>query len=140
MELLGLGIVVQVEVRVAQLAVDGAQHLQVLGSHLDGSFEEGDACSVVAHLTESLALQSELQAGHLHPAADRSRVRSGEVVSQRSHLLLMEWYFNSALPKSKRVQKKQRHQRSSPVKDYSQLTKLPSQPPTQSHVFPRKGF
>lgn len=73
-ELLGLGVVVQVKVGVAQLAVDGAQHLQVLCSDLDGGFEEGDACSVVAHLTEALALQGQFQAGDLHPAADRSRV------------------------------------------------------------------
>lgn len=73
-ELLGLGVVVQVKVRVAQLAVDGAQHLQVLRSDLDGGFEEGDAGPVVAHLTEALALQSQFQAGDLHPAADRRRV------------------------------------------------------------------
>lgn len=72
-ELQGLGIVMQVEVGIAQLAVDGTEYLQVLRAHLDGSFKEGDACSVVAHLTEPLALQRQLQAGHLHPTADRRR-------------------------------------------------------------------
>lgn len=88
-ELLRLGVVVQVKVRVAQLAVDGAQHLQVLRSHLDGGFEEGDACPVVAHLTEALALQGQFQAGDLHPAADRSRTSHSQRCS------------DSALPKSK---------------------------------------
>lgn len=73
-ELQGLSVVMQVEVGIAQLAVDGTEHLQVLCAHLDGSFKEGDACSVVAHFTEPLALQRQLQAGHLHPAADRSKV------------------------------------------------------------------
>lgn len=73
-ELQSLSVVMQVEVGIAQLAVDGTEHLQVLCAHLDGSFKEGDACSVVAHFTEPLALQRQLQAGHLHPAADRSKV------------------------------------------------------------------
>lgn len=70
-ELQSLGVVVKVEISIAQLAVDSAEHLQVFRSHLDGRFKEGYARSVVAHLTEPLALQGELQAGHLHPAAER---------------------------------------------------------------------
>lgn len=88
-ELLGLSVVVQVKVRVAQLAVDGAQHLQVLGSHLDGGFKEGDACPVVAHLAEPLTLQSEFQAGDLHPAADRSRVRRGGLTKSQTAVVGM---------------------------------------------------
>lgn len=72
-ELQSLGVVMQVEVSIAQLAVDSTEHLQVLCAHLDGSFKEGDACSEVAHLTEPLTLQCQLQAGHLHPAAERNR-------------------------------------------------------------------
>ena len=68
-ELQGFGVVMQVEVRIAQLAVDGAEHLQVLCAHLDGRLEEGDTRSVVAHLTEPLTLQRQLQAGDLHPTA-----------------------------------------------------------------------
>lgn len=103
-ELLRLGVVVQVKVRVAQLAVDGAQHLQVLGSHLDGGFKEGDARPVVAHLAEPLTLQSQFQAGDLHPAADRSSVRQAGArgVSQRAKLLPSKCYFNFALRKSNR--------------------------------------
>lgn len=56
-ELQGLGVVMQVEVGIAQLAVDGAEYLQVLCAHLDGRFEKGDPCPVVAHLTEPLTLQ-----------------------------------------------------------------------------------
>lgn len=101
-ELLGLSVVVQVKVRVAQLAVDGAQHLQVLGSHLDGGFKEGDARPVVAHLAEPLTLQSEFQAGDLHPAAD-----GGRGGSQRAKLLLFKCYFNFALQKSKKKSPKE---------------------------------
>lgn len=73
-ELQGLSVVMQMEVGIAQLAIDGAEHLQVLCAHLHGSFKEGDACSVVARLTEPLTLQRQLQAGHLHPTADRRGV------------------------------------------------------------------
>ena len=73
-ELQGLCVVMQVKISVAQLTVDGTQHLKVLCAHLDGSFKEGDACSVVAHLTEPLPLQRQLQARHLHPAANTSTV------------------------------------------------------------------
>lgn len=74
MELQSLGVIMQVEVSIAQLAVDGTEHLQVLRAHLDGSFEKGNTCSVVPRLTEPLALQRQLQAGHLHPAAERESV------------------------------------------------------------------
>lgn len=59
-ELQGLRVVVEVEVGISQLAVDGTEHLQVLCAHLDGSFKEGDPCSVVAHLAEPLSLQCQL--------------------------------------------------------------------------------
>lgn len=39
-KLQGLGVVVQVEVGIPQLTVDGTEHLQVLSTHLDGSFKE----------------------------------------------------------------------------------------------------
>lgn len=73
-ELEGFSVVMQVKVSVAQLTVDGTQHLQVLCANLDGSFKEGDACPVVTGFTEPLALQRQLQAGHLHPTAGKSRV------------------------------------------------------------------
>lgn len=68
-ELEGFRVVMQVKVSVAQLTVDGTQHLQVLCANLDGSFKEGDARPVVTGFTEALALQRQLQAGHLHPTA-----------------------------------------------------------------------
>lgn len=70
-KLQGLGIIMQVEVGIAQLAVDGTEHLQILCAHLNSSFKEGDTCSVVAQLTEPLTLQRQLQAGHLHPTAEK---------------------------------------------------------------------
>lgn len=74
MKFQGLGIIMQVEIGITQLAVDGTEHLQILRAHLNSSFKEGDTCSVVAQLTEPLTLQRQLQTGHLHPTADRSRV------------------------------------------------------------------
>lgn len=81
-----LGVVMQVKVGIAQLAVDGTEHLQILCAHLNSSFKEGDTCSVVAHFTEPFTLQRQLQAGHLHPTADRNRV-SASGVYQGSDLL-----------------------------------------------------
>lgn len=72
-ELQGFHVVMQVKVSIAQLTVDGAQHLQVLCANLDGSFKEGDARPVVTGFAEALALQRQLQAGHLHPTAGKRR-------------------------------------------------------------------
>lgn len=68
-ELQGFHVVMQVKVGVAQLTVDGTQHLQVLCAHLDGRLKEGHPRPVVPGFTEPLALQRQLQAGHLHPTA-----------------------------------------------------------------------
>lgn len=57
----GFIILLQVEVGVSQLAVDGAEDLEVLCSNLDGRLEEGHTCPVVTSLTETLALQSQVQ-------------------------------------------------------------------------------
>lgn len=57
----GLGVLLEVEVGVPQLAVDGAEDLKVLRSHLDGRFKQGDAAPVVASLAEPLPLQSQIQ-------------------------------------------------------------------------------
>lgn len=59
MELQCLGIVLQVEVSISQLAVDGAEHLQVLRAHLDGRLEEGDTGEIVSQLAEALPLQGQ---------------------------------------------------------------------------------
>ena len=96
-ELQGLSVLMQVEVGIAQLAVDGTEHLQVLCTHLDGSFKEGDASSVVPHLTETLTFQRQLQAGHLHPTADRRRLSCSRV-KYKSALL-----FELAKPQEKNV-------------------------------------
>lgn len=49
-ELQGPGILLQVEVGIAQLAVDGTQCLQVLSAHLHGSLKEGHTCLEVPRL------------------------------------------------------------------------------------------
>lgn len=47
----GFGVIVQMEVGIAKLAVDSTENLQVLCAHLDRRLEEGDTSTVVAHLT-----------------------------------------------------------------------------------------
>lgn len=64
-----LSVVVQVEVGISQLAVDGTEDLEVLGTDLDGRLEKGDASIVVSHLAKSLSFQGELQTRGLHPAS-----------------------------------------------------------------------
>ena len=59
----------QVEVSVAQLAVNGAERLQVLGPHLDCSLEEGHTSAAVPRLAQPLPFQGQFQARGLHPAA-----------------------------------------------------------------------
>lgn len=66
-ELERLGVVLQVEVGVAQLAVDGAEDLQVLRPDLDGGLEEGDASTVITRLAQTLSLQCQLQTRGFHP-------------------------------------------------------------------------
>lgn len=58
----GLVVVSQVEVRVAELAVDGAERAQVVRAGLDGRLEERHAGAAVARLAQPLALQRQLQA------------------------------------------------------------------------------
>lgn len=71
MILQGFVVLLQVKVGVAQLAVDGAQDLKVLRSHLDGRLKEGHAGPIVSRLAQALALQGEVQARRLHPAEPR---------------------------------------------------------------------
>lgn len=66
-ELERFGVVLQVEVGVAQLAVDGAEDLQVLCPYLDGGLKERDTCAVITCLTQTLSLQRKLQTRGLHP-------------------------------------------------------------------------
>lgn len=73
-ELHGFSVVVQVEVSIAQLTVDGTQHLQVLCANLDGRLKEGDTRPEITGFTEPLTLQRQLQAGRLHPTAEKSPV------------------------------------------------------------------
>lgn len=73
-ELHGFSIVVQVEVSIAQLTVDSTQHLQVLCANLDGRLKEGDTRPEITGFTEPLTLQRQLQAGRLHPTAEKSPV------------------------------------------------------------------
>lgn len=71
MVLQGFVVLLQVEVGVPQLAVDGAEDLQVFRPHLDGRLEEGDAGAVLARLAEPLALQRQVQTRRLHPAGGK---------------------------------------------------------------------
>lgn len=66
-ELERFGVVLQVEVGIAKLAVDSAEDLQVLCPYLDGGLEEGDTCAVITCLTQTLSLQRQLQTRGLHP-------------------------------------------------------------------------
>lgn len=52
----GLVVLLEVEVGISQLAVDGTEDLKVLSPHLDGRFKQGDAGPVVASLAEPLPL------------------------------------------------------------------------------------
>lgn len=81
-ELQGFHVVVQVKVGVAQLTVDGAQHLQVFCADLDGRLEEGDPRPVVPGFTEPLALQRQFQARHLHPIVGGEKKKSPKVKNQ----------------------------------------------------------
>lgn len=68
MVLQGFVVLLQVKVGVAQLAVDGAEDLEVLCTDLDGRLKEGHASPIVASLAEALAFQSEVQTRCFHPA------------------------------------------------------------------------
>lgn len=70
-ELKRFGVVLQVEVGIAQLAVDGAEDLQVLRPYLDGGLKEGDTCSVITRLTQTLSLQRQLQTRGFHPGVKK---------------------------------------------------------------------
>lgn len=61
MVLQGFVILLQVEVGITQLAVDGTKDLQVLGSNLDGRFKERHTGMIVTGLTEPLTLQGQVQ-------------------------------------------------------------------------------
>ena len=61
MEVECLLVVVEVEVRVSQLRVDGGQGSHVAGPHLDGCFEEGDSSCEVASLAQALPLERQFE-------------------------------------------------------------------------------
>lgn len=80
------GVLLEVKVGIAQLAVDGAQDLEVLRSHLDGRLKEGHAGPIVSRLAQALALQGEVQARRLHPAERNTiRVRRGNLHCELLH-------------------------------------------------------
>lgn len=72
----GLCIFLQVEVGIAQLAVNGAQGAQILRSHLNCCLKEGHSSPAIARLAQALTLQSQLQAGSLHPAPGTKKAKS----------------------------------------------------------------
>lgn len=69
----GFAVFLEVEVGIAQLAVDGTEGLQVFCSDLDGSLEESCSAFKVAGLAQTLSFQSQLQAGGLHPTGGTRR-------------------------------------------------------------------
>ena len=66
MKLEGLAVLLQVEVGVADLTVDGAQSLQLRRTYLYGGLEELDSRATVARLTEAFAFQRHVKARALH--------------------------------------------------------------------------
>lgn len=56
MILQGFVVLLEVEVGIPQLAIDGTEDLKVLCSDLDGRFKQGHAGSVVARFAEPLTL------------------------------------------------------------------------------------
>lgn len=52
----GFVVLLEVEVGISQLAIDGTEDLKVLCSDLDGRFKHGHAGSVVARFAEPLTL------------------------------------------------------------------------------------
>lgn len=68
----GFAILLEVEVGVAQLAVDGAKRLQFFRAHLDGGLKERCPAFKVPGFAQSLPFQRQLQAGGLHPGGDKS--------------------------------------------------------------------
>lgn len=71
MVLQGFGVLLQVEIGIAQLAVDGTESLQVLCPHLHGCFEEGCPSFEVPCLTQTLSFQGQLQARCFHSAKSK---------------------------------------------------------------------
>lgn len=71
MVLQGFGVLLQVEIGIAQLAVDGTESLQVLCPHLHGCFEEGCPSFEVPCLTQALSFQGQLQARCFHSAKSK---------------------------------------------------------------------
>lgn len=68
----GFAVLLEVEVGVAQLAVDGAERLQVFRAHLDGGLKERCPSFEVPGFAQSLPFQRQLQAGGLHPGEDKT--------------------------------------------------------------------
>lgn len=80
------------KVGVSQLAVDGAQDLEVLRSNLDGRLKEGHAGPIVSRLAQALALQGEVQTRRLHPAEQHDPGEEREfTLSTTSLTCTWEW-------------------------------------------------
>lgn len=58
----GLPVIPQIEVRVPELAVNGAERPQIVGAGLDRSLKKCDSCPAVARFAQSLALEGEFEA------------------------------------------------------------------------------
>lgn len=68
----GFAVLLEVEVGVPQLAVDGTERLQVFCAHLDGSLKERCPSFKVPGFAQSLPFQRQLQARGLHPGEDKT--------------------------------------------------------------------
>lgn len=60
MILQSLVVLLQVEIGITQLAIDGTEDLKILCSDLDGRFKQGHAGTVVAGFAEPLTLESQI--------------------------------------------------------------------------------
>ena len=106
----GLGVLLQVEICVAQLTVDGTESLQVLRPHLHCCFEEGCPSFEVPSLAQALSFQGQFQTGRLHSAKSKTVISRG-VRLQRSHAAL-QWLKSllHCTPRCARKKSTKRHQ------------------------------
>lgn len=68
----GFAILLEVEVSIPQLAVDGTEGFQVFCANLDGSLKESRSPFEVPGLAQTFSFQSQLQAGGLHPKGEHT--------------------------------------------------------------------
>lgn len=98
----GFSILLEVEVGVAQLAVDGTEGLQVFCAHLDGCLKKRRPAFKVSGLAQTFSFQSQLQAGRLHPERGFTNKNGKKATPQHlenvSLFVLLCLYFYFIIP------------------------------------------